>query len=162
MAVSLLYTHETELRVRYAETDQMGVVYYSNYLVWFEVGRAEYLRSLGTSYKEFERHGVRIVVAEAYCKYESPARYDDLIVVRTNLSEIKARSMKYRYTILRKADRKLLASGYTTHVFIGRNGKPVKMPKWVLNYIENKNWRPEKFTRFTCKLNPMLQNSLRN
>lgn len=134
-----MYTHETELRVRYEETDQLGVVYYSNYLVWFEVGRAEYIRSLGTSYKEFERHGVHIVVAEAYCKYESPARYDDLIVIRTNLSEIRSRSMKYTYTVLRKADGKLLASGYTTHVFIGKNGKPVKIPKWVVGYIKKEN-----------------------
>lgn len=125
--------------MRYEETDQLGVVYYSNYLVWFEVGRAEYIRSLGSSYKEFERHGVYIVVAEAYCKYESPARYDDLIIVRTKLSEIRSRSMKYAYTVLRKADGKPLASGYTTHVFIGKNRKPVKIPKWVLGYIKKEN-----------------------
>jgi len=134
-----LYTHETELRVRYEETDQMGVVYYSNYLVWFEVGRAEYIRSLGTSYKEFERHGVHIVVAEAYCKYEFPARYDDIIIIRTNLSEIRSRSMKYTYIVLRKADGKLLASGYTCHVFVDKNGKSMKIPKWVLDYIKKKN-----------------------
>jgi acyl-CoA thioester hydrolase len=134
-----LYKHETELRVRYEETDQMGVVYYSNCLVWFEVGRAEYIRSLGTSYKELERHGVHIVVAEAYCKYEFAARYDDIIIIRTSLSEIRSRSMKYTYKVLRKADRKLLASGYTTHVFVDRNGKPMKIPKWVLDYIMKKN-----------------------
>jgi len=134
-----LYMHETELRVRYEETDQMGVVYYSNYLVWFEVSRAEYIRSLGTSYKEFERHGVNIVVAEAYCKYELPARYDDIIIIRTNLTEVRSRSLKYTYKVLRKVDRKLLASGYTAHVFVGRNGKPVKIPRWVLGYIKKKN-----------------------
>jgi len=131
-----LYTHKTELRVRYEETDQMGVVYYSNYLVWFEVGRAEYMRSLGTSYKEFERRGVRIVVAEAYCRYESPAHYDDLIIVRTRLSEIRSRSLKYIYTVVRKADEKQLASGYTTHVFVDKNGKSLKIPKWVLGFIK--------------------------
>ena len=134
-----MYTHKTELRVRYEETDQMGVVYYSNYLVWFEVGRAEYIRSLGTSYREFERRGVHIVVAEAYCKYEFPARYDDIVIIRTNLSEIGSRSMKYTYTVLRKADRKLIASGHTTHVFVGKNGKSMKIPKWVLGYIKKKN-----------------------
>ena len=134
-----MYKHKTELRVRYEETDQMGVVYYSNYLVWFEVGRAEFIRSLGTSYKEFERHGVHIVVAEAYCKYQFPARYDDVIIIRANLSEIRSRSMKYTYKVLRKADRKLLASGYTTHVFVDKNGKPMKIPKWVLGYIKKKN-----------------------
>jgi len=131
-----LYTHKTELRVRYEETDKMGVVYYSNYLVWFEVGRAEYIRSLGTSYKEFERRGVRIVVAEAYCRYESPAHYDDLIIVRTRLSEIRSRSLKYMYTVVRKADEKQLASGYTTHVFVDKNGKSLKIPKWVLGSIK--------------------------
>ena len=131
-----MYTHKTELRVRYEETDQTGVVYYSNYLVWFEVGRAEYIRSLGTSYKEFERRGVRIVVAEAYCRYESPAHYDDLIIVRTRLSEIRSRSLKYMYTVVRKADEKQLASGYTTHVFVDKNGKSLKIPKWVLGFIK--------------------------
>jgi len=131
-----LYTHKTELRVRYEETDKMGVVYYSNYLVWFEVGRAEYIRSLGTSYKEFERRGVRIVVAEAYCRYESPAHYDDLIIVRTRLSEIRSRSLKYMYTVVRKADEKQLASGYTTHVFVDKNGKSLKIPKSVLGFIK--------------------------
>jgi acyl-CoA thioester hydrolase len=81
----------------------MGVVYYSNYLTWFEVGRAEYIRSLGTSCKEFERHGVHIVVAEAYCKYKFPAHYDDTIIIRTNLTEVRSRSVKYMYTVLRKA-----------------------------------------------------------
>ena len=114
----------------------MGVVYYSNYLVWFEVGRAEYIRSLGTSYKEFERRGVRIVVAEAYCRYESPAHYDDLIIVRTRLSEIRSRSLKYMYTVVRKADEKQLASGYTTHVFVDKNGKSLKIPKSVLGFIK--------------------------
>jgi len=131
-----LYTHKTELRVRYEETDKMGVVYYSNYLVWFEVSRAEYIRSLGTSYKEFERRGVRIVVAEAYCRYESPAHYDDLIIVRTRLSEIRSRSLKYMYTVVRKADEKQLASGYTTHVFVDKNGKSLKIPKSVLGFIK--------------------------
>ena len=131
-----MYTHKTELRVRYEETDQTGVVYYSNYLVWFEVGRAEYIRSLGTSYKEFERRGVRIVVAQAYCGYESPAHYDDLIIVRTRLSEIRSRSLKYIYTVVRKADEKQLASGYTTHVFVDKNGKSLKIPKWVLGFIK--------------------------
>jgi len=79
------------------------------------------------------------VVAEAYCKYEFPARYDDIIIIRTNLTEVRSRSMKYTYKVLRKVDGKLLASAYTAHVFVGRNGKPVKIPRWVLGYIKKKN-----------------------
>lgn len=112
----------TEVRVRYAETDQMGVVYYANYLVWFELGRVECLRSLGLAYSVLEKdHGCILPVVESHCRYRSPARYDDQIVIETVPSMIKGSVIKFDYRIYRKAhgnlsDRELLAEGHTVHV----------------------------------------------
>jgi len=112
----------TELRVRYAETDQMGVVYYANYLVWFEVGRVELLRALGFSYKQLEaEHGCILPVIEATCRYRSPARYDDQILIETRPALLRGPVLKFAYRIFRKPnqegkERELLAEGETTHV----------------------------------------------
>lgn len=113
----------TEVRVRYAETDQMGVVYYANYLVWFEVGRVELFRALGFSYKLLEKeHQCILPVAEAHCRYRSPARYDERILIETRPLMLRGSVLKFGYRILRKAnpegsERKLLlAEGETTHV----------------------------------------------
>ena len=111
----------TELRVRYAETDQMHVVYYANYLVWFEIGRVEVLRALGLSYDELEREHKRILpVVEATCRYKSPARYDDAILIETTPSLVRGPVIKFGYRVLRKGDEtaepKLLAEGETVHV----------------------------------------------
>jgi acyl-CoA thioester hydrolase len=112
----------TEVRVRYAETDQMGIVYYANYLVWFEIGRVELLRSLGLTYSQLETdHECILPVVEANCRYKSPARYDDRIVIETWPSLLRQSVIKFAYRILREAtaegeERKLLAEGETVHV----------------------------------------------
>ena len=112
----------TEVRVRYAETDQMGIVYYANYLVWFEIGRVELLRSLGLTYSQLETdHECILPVVEANCRYKSPARYDDRIVIETWPSLLRQSVVKFAYRILREAtaegeERKLLAEGETVHV----------------------------------------------
>lgn len=108
---------ETRVRVRYAETDQMGVVYYANYLVWFELGRVELLRQIGFDYKSMEtEEDCWIPVVEANCRYKSPARYDDELIVQTSVAAMRGSVLKFRYCIVRAADKHLLAEGETTHV----------------------------------------------
>jgi acyl-CoA thioester hydrolase len=121
--------HDTTLRVRYAETDQMGVVYHSNYLIWFEVGRVELMRATGFDYKTMETEDdCYIVVAEAHCRYQKPARYDQVLRVRTRIAEWRNRIVKFSYEILLDEDSCLLATGYTTHVVCGRDGRPKSLP----------------------------------
>ena len=121
--------HDTTLRVRYAETDQMGVVYHSNYLIWFEVGRVELMRATGFDYKVMETEDdCFIVVAEAHCRYERPARYDQVLRVRTRIAEWRNRIVKFSYEIFLDEDSSLLATGYTTHVICGSNGRPKSLP----------------------------------
>ncbi len=97
--------HETLLRVRYAETDKMGVVYHANYLIWFEIGRTEYCRERGITYRDMEESGdAFLVVAESYCRYKAPAFYDDELIVRTHLTELRRRSMRFGYEIVRATD----------------------------------------------------------
>jgi len=117
------------LRVRYAETDQMGVVYYANYFTWFEVGRTEFCRQRGLEYRRLEEeYGLVLVVAEAHCRYMAPARYDDELIVRTWLGELRRRSLRFHYEILRRADGKVLATGETVHVVTDRQGTPRALP----------------------------------
>jgi acyl-CoA thioester hydrolase len=121
--------HETEIRVRYAETDQMGIVHNSNYLVWFEVGRSEFCRARGFSYKEMEeKDNALMVVAESYCRYKSPAYYEDLLTVRTRVEEIRSRSLRFLYEIYRAADDTLLAEGETLHLVTDENKKVRSLP----------------------------------
>lgn len=121
--------HETEIRVRYAETDQMGIVHNSNYLVWFEVGRSEFCRARGFSYKEMEeKDNALMVVAESYCRYKSPAYYEDLLTVRTKVEEIRSRSLRFVYEIYRAADETLLAEGETLHLVTDENKKVRSLP----------------------------------
>jgi acyl-CoA thioester hydrolase len=122
--------HDAVVRVRYAETDQMGVVYHSNYLVWFEIGRVELMRALGFEYKLMETEDdCFIVVAEASCRYHHPARYDEQLRVRTRIAQTGNRIVKFSYELLRDPDGLLLASGETTHVICGKNGRPKTMPE---------------------------------
>jgi acyl-CoA thioester hydrolase len=121
---------DVTVRVRYAETDQMGVVYHANYLVWFEVGRVELMRSLGVEYKRMEMEDdCQIVVADAHCRYHHPARYDEVLRVRTRIAESKNRVIRFAYELFRDADGYLLASGETTHIICGRSGKPKLLPE---------------------------------
>jgi acyl-CoA thioester hydrolase len=122
--------HDATIRVRYAETDQMGVVYHSNYFIWFEIGRVELMRALGFEYKLMETEDdCYIVVAEAGCRYLHPARYDELLRVRTRIAQAAKRVVKYSYELLRDSDGTVLATGATTHVVCGRNGKPKQLPE---------------------------------
>ncbi|HEV2350222.1 MAG TPA: thioesterase family protein [Terriglobia bacterium] len=120
----------TEFRVRYAETDQMGIVYYANYLVWFEIGRTDFCRQVGFAYRDMEAEdGLYIMVAEARCRYKAPARYDDEIIVRTRVSSCRKRVLVFEYEIYRKANDELLASGETVHVITDRDGRPRALPE---------------------------------
>jgi acyl-CoA thioester hydrolase len=121
---------ETTVRVRYAETDQMGVVYHSNYYIWFEVGRVEYLRQAGINYREMEsKDDCFIVVAESSCRYRKPARYDEVIRVRTRITRGTTRMCRLEYEVLNDASGELLATGATTHVFCDRTGRPKSLPE---------------------------------
>lgn len=121
---------ESRFRVRYAETDQMGVVYYANYLVWMEVGRTDFCRECGFSYHEMETEaGISIAVAEARWRYRVPARYDDTILVRTSLLEVRSRALNFAYEIIDETSDTLLAEGETRHIAIDKGGRPRSIPE---------------------------------
>ena len=122
--------NETRIRVRYAETDQMGVVYYSNYLVWMEVGRVELCKTCGFNYRDMERDdGVLLAVAEATCRYKAPARFDDEVVIKTWIEEANARMVVFAYE-MRLADRDVvLATGQTRHMFLSPEMQRVRLPE---------------------------------
>jgi acyl-CoA thioester hydrolase len=120
---------EAQVRVRYAETDQMGVVYHSNYLVWFEVGRVELIRQMGLNYKQMEEEdGCGISVVDVHVRYRAPARYDDELVIETRLLAARGAVIKFGYRVLRVADGILLCEGETVHVCVGKNMKKVCLP----------------------------------
>ncbi|MCK6439789.1 MAG: acyl-CoA thioesterase [Planctomycetes bacterium] len=128
--------HETTVRVRYEETDQMRVVYHSNYLVYFEVGRSEMLRSLKLPYTEMEDKGIVLAVTEAQASYHKPARYDDLLTVRTRIEELGKSRIKLCYQVLRAGE--LLCDGHTTHAFLAaeQGMRPVRVPDYVRAALE--------------------------
>lgn len=122
--------HETHVRVRYAETDKMGVVYHANYLVWFEIGRTEYCRAKGITYRDMEEQdGAYLVVAESYARYKSPAFYDDDITVRTRVNELKKRTLVFEYELYRASDSTVIAQGETTHVVTDTTNKVISFPE---------------------------------
>ncbi len=122
--------NESIVTVRYAETDQMGVVHHSNYLIWFELARTEFCHAKGFSYKQMENEDdVLMVVAEVYCRYKSPAFYEDKLIIRTKLSEIKSRTLRFVYEVFRPTDGVLLAEGETLHVLTDKNKKVRSMPE---------------------------------
>jgi acyl-CoA thioester hydrolase len=122
-------TVETPLRVRYAETDKMGVVYHSNYIIWFEVGRVEMMRQLGFTYKQMEADGCHLPVVEVRCRYKAPARYDELITIRTRLKNVRAGLIHFHYEVLRAEDGVLLAEGETVHLTLDGQGNRCPFPK---------------------------------
>jgi acyl-CoA thioester hydrolase len=127
---------ETTVRVRYAETDQMGVVYHGNYFTWFEIGRVELCRQLGFEYKRMETEDDSfIVVADAHCRYKRPARFDDLLVIRTKVSQSQRRTVRFDYEIIDQASGELLATGDTLHVICDRLGKPKSLPEKYRRYF---------------------------
>ena len=121
----------SRVRVRYAETDQMGVVYYANYFVWFEIGRTDLLRQHGWSYREMEVDGYSLPVIDAQCAYKASAKYDDEIEVRTSGGMVSPVRVKFSYEVVRAADRTLLATGSTVHATLDRDGKPCRLPERV-------------------------------
>jgi acyl-CoA thioester hydrolase len=124
-------THTTELRVRYAETDQMGIVYHAHYLVWCEIGRTDFIRALGVPYAEIERGGVALAVAEAALRCHAPARYDDVIRVETTLATVRSRTLTFTYRILRAGSGALLVSASTTLVSLDPTGRVIALPSAV-------------------------------
>ena len=125
-----------ETRVRYGETDQMGISYYANYFVWFEAARTEYFRALGFVYSEFEKQGLLLPVAEAFCRYLGPSSYDDLVTVRTVVSQMRQSSIRFEYQVLKNKEVKPIATGYTVHVFSDRNLKPKRIPEILKSKVE--------------------------
>jgi acyl-CoA thioester hydrolase len=122
--------HDTEVRVRYAETDQMGIAHHANYLIWFETGRSDLCRARGFSYKDMEeRENALLVVAESYVRYKSPAFYEDILTVRTGISEIRSRSIRFNYEIHRATDEMMIAEGETLHLVTGRDQKVRSIPE---------------------------------
>ena len=139
---------ETQVRVRYAETDKMGIVHHSNYLVWFEFARSEFCRARGFSYKEMEeKDNALMVVAEVYCRYKSPAFYEDVLTLRTKVAEIRSRSLRFVYEIYRGEDKTLLAEGETLHLVTDENKKVRTLPEIyrekLLAAIEDSNAFPD-------------------
>jgi acyl-CoA thioester hydrolase len=126
-------TFDHEIRVIFGDTDQMGVVYYANYLRFFESARAAYWRALGRSYKDLEAWGVAMPVVEAHCDYKRPSHYEDLLVIETRVSEVRAASLRFAYRVVR--DGVLLAEGYTRHAVIDTKGKPLRIPAPMLAMI---------------------------
>jgi acyl-CoA thioester hydrolase len=124
-------SNTTTVRVRYAETDAMGVAYYANYFVWMEVARTDLLRSLGWTYREMEESGVVLPVIEATCTYRSPARYDDLLEIRTEGRVMSPVRMEFTYDIAEPNQNRVLASGRTAHAAVTKAGKPCRLPSRI-------------------------------
>jgi acyl-CoA thioester hydrolase len=130
--------NETRLRVRYAETDQMGVVYHSNHFIWFEIGRVELMRQLGFNYKDMERDDdCFIAVVDARCRYKAPAHYDDEIVVRTYLKNMREKMIHFGYELVREKTGELLAEGETTHIVANAQMQPRSLPQKYMSVFRN-------------------------
>ena len=128
---------DTVVRVRYSETDKMGIVYYANYFVYFEIGRVEYMRRRGADYRRMElEDDTFIVVAEAKCRYQRPARYDDPLRIRTRAVSVKRRTIHFGYEILHDETGELLATGDTVHVVCNGKGRPKQLPEKYLRYFQ--------------------------
>ncbi|OEH84468.1 hypothetical protein BHU72_09685 [Desulfuribacillus stibiiarsenatis] len=118
----------SELRVRYQETDQMQVVYHSNYAIWFEVARTDFMRTHGISYKSLEEDGIMMPVVDLYCKYVKPAKYDDIVEIHTAIHDFTGVKLVFTYKVVHKERQELLATGYTTHALI-QNGRPISIQR---------------------------------
>ena len=127
--------NHVNIRVIYADTDAMGIVYHTNYIKWFEIGRTELLRSMGIVYAEMESQGYNLPLTEAYCHYLLPARYDQIIVVETEMEYLKRASMKFNYTISDEDKEKILVEGYTVHACTNNLGKIVRIPSFIVEKL---------------------------
>ena len=126
---------ETELRVRYSETDRMGIVYHGAYVAWFEVGRTEFCRAAGFPYRRMEDDGLWILVTRVECVYRRPARYDDRIIVRARMTELGSRGLAFAYEVVNEG-RERVADGASRHVFADTNGRPARAPAEVVAALE--------------------------
>jgi acyl-CoA thioester hydrolase len=131
-----MLSHRTKYRVIYGDTDNMGQAYYGNYFRWFEIGRSEMFRSLGLSYKSVEDQGIFMPVSETHCRYATPARYDDIIIIETSLDADVKGGIKFDYNIYAEDGEKLLAKGYTKHACVNRQGRVVRPPRFIKEVIE--------------------------
>ncbi len=134
--IALDYVHETRFHVRYAETDAMGIVHHSSYIVWFEEGRSSYMRAIGFPYAEVEKAGYYFTVTEVHARYLVPAKYDEEINLSTRVGELKSRGMRFDYEVHRAADGQLLVSGYTEHVCINHSGAVRRIPPDIMVHLE--------------------------
>ena len=125
----------SRLRVRYAETDQMGVVYYANYLVWFEVGRTDWLRQTGWTYRDMEHDGISLPVIEAHCEYRQPTLYDDAVTVGTRATLVTPVRIRFDYEVTRDGHETIAAIGYTVHAAVGPSGRPRRLPPRVRDML---------------------------
>jgi acyl-CoA thioester hydrolase len=128
----------SKVRVRYAETDKMGIVYYANYFVWFEIGRTDWLRETGWTYRDMEAEGFALPVIEASCEYRSGARYDDELEVRTRGALASGVRIAFDYEVVRRADRAVVARGRTVHAAVDRTGRPIRLPARVRELLAGK------------------------
>jgi acyl-CoA thioester hydrolase len=129
-------THQTNYRVIYADTDNMGVAYHANYLKWFEIGRTEMFRSYGLTYKAIEGRGFSMPVSEAYCKYMASAEYDDVITIETSVDKSMRAGMKFDYRIFKAKDGKDLVKGFTKHAFVNEKGRIVRPPDFIKEILK--------------------------
>jgi len=127
--------NRTQIRVIYADTDAMGIVYHTNYIKWFEVGRTELFRAMGIVYAEWSAAGISLPLTKAYCHYLQPARYDDLITVETEIEYVRRASIKFRNTVRNESGTAILAAGYTIHACLDREGRIVRLPERMLSLI---------------------------
>ncbi|MCG6894375.1 MAG: acyl-CoA thioesterase [Desulfobacteraceae bacterium] len=127
--------HRTTCRVIYADTDTMGYAYHANYLRWFEIGRTELFRSVGLPYREIERRGTFLPVSEAHCRFQSPVRYDDLLIVETTVDPKVRGGMKFDYRLLVEGDERLCATGYTRHACVGADGRVSRPPAFLMEAV---------------------------
>lgn len=127
--------NHVNIRVIYADTDAMGIVYHTNYIKWFEIGRTELLRGMGIVYAHMEAQGYKMPLTEAYCHYLLPAKYDQIIIVETEMEYIRRASMKFNYTIFDEEKESTLVEGYTVHACINNIGKIVRFPVFIVDKI---------------------------
>jgi acyl-CoA thioester hydrolase len=124
-----VYINKAELKVRYVETDQMGIVHHSNYYAWFEVGRTEYITEIGMTYKQMEEANIMLPVVESSCKYIEGAKYEDIIIIETIMNELNGAKVVFNYNVVRQNDGKILAKGSTTHAFVNEKFRVVNLKK---------------------------------
>ena len=124
-----MYVDKTKLKVRYVETDQMGIVHHSNYYAWFEVGRTEYITQIGMTYKQMEEANIMLPVVESSCKYIQGAKYEDMLIIETFMHELNGAKVIFNYNVVRESDGKMLAKGSTTHAFVNEKFRVVNLKK---------------------------------